>query len=96
MDNFMEFVKPELLVLIPALYCLGIALKQAKAFKDNNIPLVLGAAGIALALMWVVATADIATWQGVLLAVFTGAVQGALCAGAAVFGNQIYKQAKSK
>lgn len=94
MDNYMEFIKPELLALIPALYCLGLALKQANAFRDNKIPLVLGAAGVALALMWVLATAEVASWQGALLAVFTGAVQGILCAGTAVFGNQLYKQSK--
>ena len=40
-----EFVKPELLILIPVLYLIGTGLKNS-IFKDNLIPIALGIFGI--------------------------------------------------
>lgn len=93
MENFMEFIKPELLVLVPVLCALGAGLKHAKVCKNNKIPLVLGLVGVVLAGIWVVATSVTGNWQNGMLAVFTAVVQGVLCAAAAVYGNQIIKQA---
>ena len=42
-----EFVKPELLILIPVLYLIGAGLKNSK-FKNNLIPIALGIFGIIL------------------------------------------------
>lgn len=88
-----EFIRPELLVLIPVLYCIGVALKSAQAFADKHIPVALGAAGIALAALWVVATSAITGPQECAMAAFTAIVQGVLVAGCAVYVNQIAKQA---
>lgn len=89
-----EFIRPELLVLIPVLYFVGIGLKSAQAFADKHIPLALGAVGVALAALWVVATSTIASPQDGALAVFTAIVQGVLVAGASVYIDQLIKQAK--
>ena len=89
-----EFIRPELLVLIPVLYFIGVALKSAQTFADKHIPLALGAVGVALAALWVVATSTIANPQDGALAVFTAIVQGVLVAGCAVYINQIAKQAQ--
>ena len=88
-----EFIRPELLVLIPVLYFVGMGLKSAQAFADKHIPVALGAVGVALAALWVVATSTIASPQDGALAVFTAIVQGVLVAGCAVYVNQIAKQA---
>lgn len=90
--DFQSYITPELLVLIPVLYALGMALKKWNRVKDNFIPLLLGAAGVVLAALWVLATSPMATYQNVLTAIFTAIVQGALCAAAAVFANQIVVQ----
>lgn len=90
-DLLKEFIKPELLILIPVLYLLGVALKKSAA-KDKLIPWILGAAGIVLSLAFVVASSDLATWREGLLAAFSGVTQGALCAGASVYVNQLVKQ----
>lgn len=89
-----EFIRPELLVLIPVLYFIGIGLKSAEAFADKHIPLALGAVGVALAALWVVATSTIASPQDGALAVFTAIVQGVLVAGASVYINQLIKQSQ--
>lgn len=89
-----EFIRPELLVLIPVLYFIGMWLKNAQAFADKHIPLALGAVGVALAALWVVATSTIASPQDGALAVFTAIVQGVLVAGASVYIDQLIKQAK--
>lgn len=90
-----EFVRPELLVLVPVLYLLGMALKKSAA-PDRCIPWVLGGAGVVLALLYVAATCEAYGWQSILLGVFTAVVQGVLCAGASVYVNQVVKQAGKK
>lgn len=89
-----EFIKPELLVLIPVLYFIGMALKHAQTFADKYIPVALGAVGVALAALWVVATSTITGPQDAAMAVFTAIVQGVLVAGCAVYVNQVAKQTK--
>ena len=89
--DFQEYIKPELLILIPVLYLIGIALKKSE-FKDKFIPWVLGAISIVLSGIWVFANAD--TSGNVLIAIFTVITQGVLIAGASVYVNQLIKQAK--
>ena len=96
MEQIINYIKPELAVLPVVLYFLGMALKNAQAVKDKNIPITLGAAGIILAALWVVSTSTITGWQSVVLALFTAIVQGGLCALASVGLHQMYKQAKEK
>ena len=89
--DFQEYIKPELLILIPVLYLIGIALKKSE-FKDKFIPWVLGAFSIILSGIWVFANAD--TSGNMLTAIFTVITQGVLIAGASVYVNQLIKQAK--
>ena len=88
--NFTIYIQPELLILIPVLTALGAGLKQSERIPDNIIPLALGFAGIALAVAYVLSTADLT--QGALMAAFTGVTQGILCAAGAVYANQLWKQ----
>lgn len=88
-----EFVKPELLILIPVLYIIGAGLKISK-FKDNFIPITLGSIGIILSMIYVFATSNIGGKQDVLMAIFISLTQGILVAGCSVYFNQIYKQLK--
>lgn len=87
-----ELVKPELLVLVPVLYLVGMALKRS-AVCDRHIPWLLGACGVCLSVAYLAATGDVHSWQGVLLMVFSGITQGILAAGASVYVNQVVKQA---
>ena len=90
-----EFIKPELLILIPVLYIVGIGLKKSK-MSDTLIPLVLGGIAIVLSSAWVIATSDISTLKDVAYALFVSVTQGVLSAGASVYVNQLYVQSKKK
>lgn len=90
--NYMDYIKPELLVLIPALIFVGYCLKTSTAVADKLIPAVLAAAGVLLAVLYVLATTVITGPQDAAQAVFTAIVQGVLCAAGAVYANQCVKQ----
>lgn len=87
MENIIEYVKPELLVLVAVLYVLGMMIKQTSKINDKYIPLLLGAVGVVLSLIYVVAVEGLT-----LMGVFVALTQGVLVAGAAVYVNQLIKQ----
>jgi len=89
--DFSAYIKPELLILIPVLYLIGLGLKRS-AFPDKFIPTLLGAAGVALAILWVISTTDVYGIKNLTAGLFAAITQGVLCAGASVFANQIFKQ----
>ena len=87
MEEIKQFISPELLVLIPVLYFIGMALKQTTVVPDKFIPIILGVSGIALSCLYVLGTYGIS-----VEAVFTAITQGVLVAGCSVYVNQIIKQ----
>ncbi len=91
--DFLEFVKPELMILVPVLYLIGIALKKC-IIPDKYIPIVLGCAGIILSTIYLLSVTQIVSTQDLWNAIFAAITQGILCAGASVYANQIYKQIK--
>lgn len=92
MEHIMNYIKPELVVVAVVLYFIGMGLKQAQAVKDKYIPAILGAGGIFLATIYVIATCPLGTRQEIAMAVFTAIVQGILVAGLSTYVNQIIKQ----
>ena len=86
-----EYIKPELLVLIPVLYLIGTAVKKSK-IADKFIPWILGGVSVALSALWILATSFPANAAEAALAVFTAITQGVLIAGASVYVNQLVKQ----
>ena len=90
-----KFIKPELLILIPVLYIIGIGLKKSK-IPDTCIPISLGIISIILSAFWVIATSNIETFNDVIFSLFVAITQGILSAGASVYINQIYIQSKKK
>lgn len=94
--NWQDYIKPELLILIPVLYFIGEAIKKSK-INNTAIPLILGGAGSILSAIYLLASTPINGAQAVATALFTALTQGVLVAAASVYGNQILKQAsKSK
>ena len=93
--NYQDYIKTELLILVPVLYFLGIGLKKSK-MPDKWIPLILGISAVVMSAIWVIATADISGVQEAASAIFTAVTQGVLVAGASVYANQLYIQAKKE
>lgn len=82
-----EYIQPEMLILIPELVVIGKIFSDADMVKNKYIPMLLGGFGIALSIVYMISLYGLS-----LNGIFTGIVQGILCAGTAVYGNQIYKQ----
>lgn len=95
MDGIMNYIKPELIVVAIALYILGIGIKKTESIKDKYIPAILGALGIVLCAIWVMANSPLGNAQEIMMAVFTSIVQGILVAGLSTYVNQLIKQGTS-
>lgn len=93
--NYQDYIKTELLVLIPVLYFVGIGLKKSK-IPDKWIPITLGVSAVILSAIWIVSTTDISGLQEIASAIFSAVTQGVLLAGASVYVSQIYIQAKKE
>lgn len=89
--NLHEYIKPELLVLIPVLYLIGTAIKNSK-IADKFIPWILGGVSVVLSALWILSTSVPADASETALAIFTAITQGVLLAGASVYVNQLVKQ----
>lgn len=81
--DFLNYILDNALILIPVLVIIGQIIKNIEAIPDKWIPLILLPLGIAGALALGGLSAD-------------SVIQGILVTGAAVYGNQVYKQMKSK
>ena len=93
--NYQDYIKTELLILIPVLYFIGIGFKKSK-LADKWIPVLLGAISVTLSAVWVIATSDICSIQEIASALFTAVTQGVLAAGASVYANQLYVQTQKE
>lgn len=91
MTNIQEYIKPELLILLPVLYLIGTAVKKSN-IADKFIPWVLGVVSVVLCGIWVFANCPISTGAEIATAIFTALTQGVLIAGASVYVNQLIKQ----
>ena len=85
--DFSTFIFEQALILIPALYVLGMILKEWNVISDNWIPTILLVVGIAGALA-IMGVSGSSTPEEIT----QGVVQGILVTGAAVYTNQLIKQ----
>ena len=93
--DYQNYIKSELLILVPVLYIVGLGFKKSK-IPDKWIPFILGITGIVLSVVWVIATTDIFGVQEIAWAIFTAVTQGILVAGASVYANQLYNKEKKE
>ena len=77
--DIVTYITENALVLIPVLIIIGQIIKNIQFIPDKYIPLILLPFGV-------VGAMALGEWN------VTSAVQGVLVTGAAVYGNQIYKQ----
>lgn len=83
MEFINEYLIQEALVVIPVLLILGAFIKGTPRVKDWTIPYVLLVIGVTITVAMLGFNVD-------------AIIQGVLVSGAAVFGNQLYKQAKEQ
>ncbi len=88
------YIQPELLVLAPVLYLLGVFLKKSP-LNDKWIPALLCAAGCVLSFLWFWGQGSDACggWQQLL---FASVTQGTLGAACSVYAKNLYKQFTEK
>jgi hypothetical protein len=95
MGEIMEFVRPELAILVAVCWAVGLFVKKApiaKGVGDWLIPFILLGVGVAFSALYIGAVLG----EGFGLApMVSAAIQGILVAALAVFGNQMMKQAKN-
>jgi len=89
--DFRDFIEPWFLVLTPVLYVLGKIIKDTQKVNDRHIPLILGLSGIILCIIYIIGKSTFDGYQDIMIGSFTALVQGLLCAGAAVYGYEIFK-----
>lgn len=94
MEMIKELIRPELMILIPVLYFIGLGLKKSSYFADKHIPVLLGVTSIVLATIYIAATTPPASAVEFLNTLFAGITQGVLCAGCSVYANQLVKQTR--
>lgn len=90
--DIINYINPELIVLVPVLIVLGLMLKDSSTIPDTAIPAVLGGVGVFLAVAWCMATVQPVGLWAIVLTLVTAVIQGVLCAGAAVYTDQLGKQ----
>jgi hypothetical protein len=87
MQGYESYIKPELGIVVAMLYVIGMIIKQTEKINNKYIPSILGVLGIILCYSYVVSLEGFTA-----IGIFTGVTQGVLCAGAAVYVNQLIKQ----
>ena len=89
-EILLQFIRPELMILVAALYCLGLFLKKMPWFTAEwAIPLILLVIGIALTILYL---AIILAEGFTQFTILMGLIQGILVAAVAVFFNETVKQ----
>ena len=91
MEEIKNFISPELMILVPVLYFIGIGVKKTTLIADKFIPIVLGVCGVILSCLYVLGTNGFS-----VVGVFTAITQGILVAGGSVYVNQLIKQTVGK
>lgn len=90
LEVLLQFVRPELLILVAVLWCLGFFLKKAPWFQEEwMIPFILLFLGMVLAVLYI----GIVLVEGFsAAAIISGICQGILVAALAVLINEAGKQ----
>ena len=91
--DFLDFIEPELFILVPVLYVLGMMIKKS-SFNDKWIPLILGGMGIILSSVYMISARLPLEFSELLGVIYASVTQGILCASGSVYANNIIKQFK--
>lgn len=81
--DILNYIVGEGLILIPAIYIIGMIIRKTDKIPNKYIPIILLPLGILGAM-------------GIMGFTVKAAIQGILITGAAVYGDQVYKQITKK
>ena len=81
--DILNYIVGEGLILIPAIYIIGMIIRKTDKIPNKYIPIILLPLGILGAM-------------GIMGFTVRAAIQGILVTGAAVYGDQVYKQMTKK
>lgn len=81
--DILNYIVGEGLILIPAIYIIGMIIRKTDKIPNKYIPVILLPLGILGAM-------------GIMGFTVKAAIQGILITGAAVYGDQVYKQMTKK
>ncbi len=90
--DFKEFIKPELLILVPVLWFIGIVIKAMPKVSNWLIPFILMALGIILTTSYILGTDLPIVGRMIGNFIFSAVTQGVLVAAGAVMVDQVIKQ----
>lgn len=90
MGNIMDFIQPELFIIVVFIYCVGRFLKLNKRFNNDwMIPYILLGVSFLITLAYV----SFVLAKGISAAIIVAVIiQAVLIAAVAVFGNELIKQ----
>lgn len=81
-----EYITPELLILVPCLYMMGMMIKDIDIIENKYIPLVLTVISLVLSSLYVLGMGGLSAVN-----IFTAIVQAILCVACAVYADQLKK-----
>lgn len=87
MNIAVEYIKPELLILVFVLWYIGTLLKKTEKVDDWKIPFILMLISIVMCVLWVFSING-ASWLGL----WVGLMQGLVIAAVEGQGYQLFKQ----
>jgi len=93
MSNIMNFIPENFIILIVALYVLGMFFKKVESVKDKWITTILLLFGITFAVLLAIINAQ---YKIALDVIVNGILQGILCWGVSVGINQTIKQVQKE
>lgn len=86
MDMLNQYVKSELIILVPVLYLFVKILNKSK-LNNKYIPLVTTVISIFLCGLYIFSQVAITSWQCLMSGLFSTVTQGILIAGTSLFGG---------
>lgn len=91
-----EFVSTEIAILVPVLWVIGQMIKSSEKVKNKYIPALLGIVGVFLCGLYQFTLQLPKTGNDMMQVLFFCITQGIICAGLAVYIDQLGKQYLSK
>ena len=92
-ELLLQYIHPELLILVILLYAIGIAIKKSHYIKDEFIPFILGLTSIFICAIYVLSANETPHgYQQICALIFDIIIQGICCSAASVYVNQLIKQ----